>query len=65
MIWKCIFIISSLIVIEFFRVWLKCLTDDDYDTNYNYCDDCKYGFCMEYPKTEDCKRWQEEQDVRK
>ena len=62
MIWKCIAIIATVIVLEFLVAWLKALTDESDKTDYEYCHGCHNGFCMEIPKTKGCTKWEREQD---
>lgn len=38
---------------------ISVLTDDPIPKD-DYCYNCKYGFCMEIPKSKTCMKWQEE-----
>lgn len=39
---------------------LTVLLDEPVPKKYEYCYNCKYGFCMENPKSRHCMKWQEE-----
>ena len=58
-----ILIVSLLTFFHFVIVWIKIAEDtypDDYQDEYEYCNDCPYGFCMENPKSDECIKWQKE-----
>lgn len=39
---------------------LMVMLDEPVGKEYEYCYNCKYGFCMEKPKSRHCMKWQEE-----
>lgn len=55
-----IFIMCGIFILLGISCAIDIASDEPYDDAYDYCRDCKYGFCAEYPKTEDCQRWKEE-----
>lgn len=37
--------------------WWVHLIDDVNDADYDYCEGCNKGMCMENPQSEKCERW--------
>lgn len=61
MIWTVAAVFCAVMVLEFLIAWIKALLDENMSLkDYRYCDGCKQGFCMEYPKTKGCVKWEKE-----
>ncbi|MBO7450935.1 MAG: hypothetical protein J6U54_11275 [Clostridiales bacterium] len=57
MIWTCLKIACTVMIFDFMADWFRGLTEpSDY---FDYCYNCKAGFCMEIPESEGCKKWRE------
>lgn len=57
MIWTCLKIACTVMIFDFMADWFRGLTEpsDDFD----YCYNCKAGFCMEIPGSEGCLKWRQ------
>jgi hypothetical protein len=52
---------GGILFFEMLIAWIKAISDERYDPNdWKYCKDCECGFCTEIPKTDGCKRWEDE-----
>ena len=59
-----IFITFGIIFFHIMIVWVK-ICEDQLDADkeyYEYCENCKYGFCMEEPRSVDCQKWKDEHE---
>lgn len=56
--------IIAVVIILIGLIFCSCLLtialDEPIAKEYEYCYNCKYGFCMENPKSRHCMKWQEE-----
>ena len=59
------FIIKSGIIILGLYLYLFLIVSwidliDNSDEDYEYCDNCKHGFCTEDPRSNQCQKWREQ-----
>lgn len=59
-----IFIVFGFVVLHLLIVVIKISEDTlaDNEVYYEYCEDCKYGWCMEEPQSVDCQKWKDEHE---
>lgn len=53
--------LSFAILLGVIHIWVNALDEIDWEAD-KYCYNCKYGMCMETPKSSKCQKWRDESE---